>query len=53
MDDDCMLSCLTSAIEYKSEGSILSEDVKRMEVAAEAREGRLLRLRQMFESCKL
>ena len=41
IEDGCIFSCLISAIEYRSEQSKLVEDLKKMEVAAEAREGRL------------
>ena len=52
MEDGCIFSCWTSAIEYISEQLAIPEDLKRMEVAAEAREGRLP-LGQVLESCKL
>ena len=51
MDEGCIFSCLISAIGYRPEQSRVLGEFIRMEVAAEAREGRLP-LRQVFESCK-
>ena len=51
MEEGCIFSCLISAIKCISEQPTIVGDVIRMEVAAEAREGRLP-LRQVFESCK-
>ena len=52
MEGGCIFSCLISAIGYRSEQSKNFEEFIRMEVEAEAREGRLL-LGQVFESRKL
>ncbi len=51
MDEGCIFSCLISAMEHRSERWTTGEDSIRMEVAAEAREGRLP-LGQVLESCK-
>ena len=52
MEEGCIFSCLISAIEHRCEQSMMLEDFIRMEVAAEAREGRLP-LGQVLEKCKL